>query len=204
MVSLEFGPPVRHRSSHATIPAGTRQKSFCRFNFWQPKAPSTQYQTNRPSFLPSSLCPNLQDIGDLFLDFSSLNSFMKTPKFWMTDHASLADLLSPPAWMASLDLQDTYLLIPIRPNLHKFLAYRTESLLWFFKFCPWSFASPSTILQSFQVPPSVLRTRGMQVLSYLDDWVFWAATKESLNHNLTEACSFLQDLGWLIISHSQT
>ena len=58
--------PVRHCSRHATIPAGPRQNSFCRFNFWQPKVPPTQYQTNRPSFSPSPLCPNLHEIGDLF------------------------------------------------------------------------------------------------------------------------------------------
>ena len=117
----------------------------------------------------------------------------------MTNHASLADLLSPPAWMASLDLQDAYLHIPIRPTLHKFLAFWTGPQLWFFKVLPFGLSpAPAVFFRILRYPLSVLRTRGMQVLAYLDDWVFWAATKEALSHNLTEACSFLQNLGWLI------
>ena len=110
---------------------------------------------DQPAFIsPIFLVPKSTGGWRLILDLSSLNSFIKTPKFRMTNHASLADLLSPPAWMASLDLQDAYLHIPIRPTLHKFLAFRTGTQLWFFKVLPlWSFTSPSSILQNSQVPP---------------------------------------------------
>ena len=109
---------------------------------------------DQPAFIsPIFLVPKSTGDWRLILDFSSLNSFMKTPKFWMTDHASLADLPSPPAWMASLDLWDAYLLIPIRPNLHKFLAFRTESQLWFFKFCPLVFRQPQHYSPEFSGTP---------------------------------------------------
>ena len=58
----------------------------------------------------------------LILDVSALNEYIVIPSFKMSNHASLRQALSPPVWLASLDLKDAYLHVPVRQNLHKFLA----------------------------------------------------------------------------------
>ena len=50
----------------------------------------------------------------LILDVSALNEYIVIPSFKMSNHASLRQALSPPVWLASLDLKDAHLHVPIR------------------------------------------------------------------------------------------
>ena len=70
------------------------------------------------------------------IDLSRLNKFIKAPHFSMTNHNTLRDLISEASWGASLDLQDAYLHVPIRKNLHKFMAFSHGHQLYFFKVLP--------------------------------------------------------------------
>lgn len=54
----------------------------------------------------------------------------------MSNHAILASMLEPPAWMASIDLQDAYFHIPVKPTLHKYLAFLHQEKLYFFRVLP--------------------------------------------------------------------
>ena len=58
----------------------------------------------------------------LILDVSTLNEYISVPPLTMSNHNTLSKRLVAPAWMASLDLKDAYLHVPIRQNQHKFLA----------------------------------------------------------------------------------
>ena len=50
----------------------------------------------------------------LTLDVSALSEYIVIPSFKMSNHASLRQALSPPVWLACLDLKDAYLHVPIR------------------------------------------------------------------------------------------
>ncbi|KAK3890520.1 hypothetical protein Pcinc_005537 [Petrolisthes cinctipes] len=82
------------------------------------------------------LVPKSKGGNHLIIDLSSLNNHILTPYFHMHNHRSLADSLHPPAWMSTIDLQDTYLHVPIRQCLHKYLAFSFGSKLYFFRALP--------------------------------------------------------------------
>ena len=82
-----------------------------------------------PGFL---LVPESSGEYRFFINLTKLNSFILAPRFHMTNHFYLASRLHPPAWLASLDLLDTYFHIPFRRSLHKYLAVLYAGDLSFF------------------------------------------------------------------------
>lgn len=148
---------------------------------------------------PIFLVPKTTGGWRLTLDLSSLNQYIVTPKFRMTNHAQLAELMAPPAWMASLDLQDAYLHIPIRPSLHKYLAFVLEDQLFFFRALPFGLSpAPALFTRVLRWPLSVLRCQNVHLLAYLDDWVLWAPSKATLQKAVNLTCRTLKRLGWLL------
>ena len=119
----------------------------------------------------------------------------------MTNHTELADCLSPPAWMASLslDLQDACLHIPIRKSLHRYLAFILDNQLWFFKALPFGLSpAPALFTGVLRWPLSLLQSQGVHVLAYLDDWILWASSSDTLREHVRWTCTTLSRLGWII------
>ena len=133
------------------------------------------------------------------IDLSRLNKFVKAPHFTTTNHNTLRKLISEAVWGASLDLQDAYLHVPIRKNLHKFMAFCHGHQLYFFKVLPFGLnVAPMIFLKILKHPLSRLHQEGIPVLAYLDDWITWAPNKVILQINLRKILSLLKNLGFLI------
>ena len=154
----------------------------------------------QPAFIsPIFLVPKSSGGFRLILDLSSLNLYIQTPQFRMTNHSELANRLTPPAWMVSLDLQVAYFHIPIRKSLHRYLAFTLDNKLWFFRALPFGLSpAPYLFTRILRWPLSILRSQGVQVLAYLDDWILWAKSAELLQVHVSMACDLLTKLGWLI------
>ena len=136
----------------------------------------------------------------LILDVSDLNQLLVVPSFKMTNHRSLASLLQhPAAWVASLDLKDAYMHVPIRPNLHKFLALTCWKKLFFFRSLPFGLApAPWLFSALMEQALNQLRKQGIQVLGYIDDLIFWHQDKDTLSAQVARAMVFLDQLGLTI------
>ena len=116
----------------------------------------------------------------------------------MTNHNTLQELITEVAWGASLDLQDAYLHIPIRKNLHKFMAFSHGHQLYF-KVLPFGLnVAPMIFTKILKHPLSRLHQEGIPVLAYLDDWISWAPNKIILQINLRKILTTLRGLGFLI------
>ena len=111
-----------------------------------------------PGFL---LVPKSSGEYRFFINLTKLNSFILAPRFHMTNHFYLASMLQPPAWLASLDLLDTYFHIPFRRSLHKYLAVLYAGDLSFFRAFPFDLTWPLTSSQgSFDFPSALFITKG--------------------------------------------
>ena len=117
----------------------------------------------------------------LILDVSALNEYIVVPSFKMSNHSSLRQSLSPPAWLTSLDLKDAYLHVPMRQNLHKFLALSCWGKLFFFRALPFGLATaPWLFTMLMDAALTSLRKEGMNILGYIDDLVLWNSSKSEL------------------------
>ena len=78
------------------------------------------------------------------IDLSRLNAFLHVEKFKMeTQWTSLI----PGKWVSSIDLSDTYLHIPIHPNLRKYLRFCHRSQVFQFTSLPFGLATDPRSLQ---------------------------------------------------------
>ena len=106
----------------------------------------------------------------LIIDLSRLNDYIVAPPFSLNNHSTLAKLLSPPAFMASLEIAEAYTHVPMRPNLRRYLAFLYMGQLYFFYALPFGLnAAPFIFTQVLAWPLQCLRARGVSLLAYLDE-----------------------------------
>ena len=154
----------------------------------------------QPCFLSRIFVVPKEPTGSrLILDVSALNKYLVVPSFKMSNHRSLSKVLPCPAWMASLDLKDAYLHVPIRQNLHKFLALTCWGKLFFFRALPFGLATAPWLFSALiEAVLTHLRTRGFNILGYLDDLVLWNIRKDELHVQVQETIRLLENLGLTI------
>lgn len=145
------------------------------------------------------LVPKKDGSKRLILDLSRLNEFIDCPHFKMTNHVTAAGLINPPAWATSIDLKDAYYHVPIRKNLHKFLAFQLGDELFFFRALPFGLSpAPLIFTKLLNAPLQTLRKEGVHVLGYIDDLLIWGASAQEALASTQRALDLLQSLGFLI------
>ena len=88
--------------------------------------------------------------------------------------------------------------IPIRRNLHKFLAFSIDSRLSFFKAMPFGLnVAPQAFTRVLHWPLR-LHEEGINVLAYLDDWFVHASTLAGAHQAVQTTLRVLTSLGFLI------
>ena len=130
-------------------------------------------------------------------DLSRLNQYVFAPPFTLDNHMVLARLLMPPAFLATLDISEAYIHIPMRPNLYRYLAFSYLGQLYFFHALPFGLNVASYIFtQVLAWPLHCLGSRGISLLAYLDDIVVWHRDRDTLLAQVQQVMVFLQDMGF--------
>ena len=75
------------------------------------------------------------------IDLSRLNTFLQVEKFKMETPESIRTSLIPGEWLASIDLSDAYLHIPIHPHSRKYLRFCHRSQVFQFTSLPFGLAT---------------------------------------------------------------
>ena len=135
----------------------------------------------------------------LVIDLVRLNNHISSPSFSLTGHQALRKTLSLPAWMASLDIRDAFLHVPVRRNLHKFLAITAMNRLFFFRTLPFGLTtSPRTFTFVMRHPLALLHAAGVPAIAYLDDLCLWGDSPQDVLASVEKASTILGELGFLL------
>ena len=119
------------------------------------------------------------------------------PPFSLDNHTVLAQLLTPLAFLAMLDISEAYTHIPMRPNLHRYLAFSYLGQLYFFRALPFGLnVAPYIFTQVLAWPLQCLQARGISLLAYLDNIVVWHRNRHTLLAQVHQVMVFLQDMGF--------
>ena len=103
----------------------------------------------------------------LIIDLSPLNPFILDPQFHLDYHSTLAQVLLPPAHVAALNISEAYTHIPIRHNLHRYLAFSYQNQLYFFRALPFGLNVALYIFtRVMDWPLRTLRIQGINILAY--------------------------------------
>jgi len=133
------------------------------------------------------------------LNLKQLNKFIVAPHFKMENWKTVVSLLSPGDFLATLDLEDAYLLLPIHQNDRKFLRFRFRGQLFEFRVLPFGLALAPFIFTKILKPVLYsLREGGFFSVNYLDDFLLIAQSHEQCLNNITASVSLLSSLGFVI------
>ena len=133
------------------------------------------------------------------IDLSRLNTFLHIEKFKMETPESIRTSLIPGEWVASIDLSDAYLHIPIHPNSRKYLRFCHRSQVFQFTSLPFGLATaPQVFTMVVKEVKLMALSRGLRLHQYLDDWLIRSQSQEEALVDTRTVVDLTQSLGWIL------
>lgn len=133
------------------------------------------------------------------INLSEFNKWLVYRHFKMEGIHLLRNVLRPIDWMARLDLEDTYLVIPIFQPHRQFLQFAWRHCVYEFTALPFGLSSaPWCFTKVLNPVVEFLRARGIRMIVYLDNLLLMASCPRQLTAHLQMAVFLLQDLGFVI------
>ena len=117
---------------------------------------------------------------------------METPE-------SIRTSLIPGKWVASIDLSDAYLHIPIHPNSRKYLRFCHRSQVFQFTSLLFRLATaPQVFTMIVKEVKLMALSRGLRLHQFLDDWLIRSQSQEESLVSTQAVVDLTQPLGWII------
>lgn len=151
------------------------------------------------------LAPKSNGLKRFILNLKPLNMFIPTHHFKMEDYRTASKLIPKNGYMASIDLKEAYLLVPVNsldrkylrfqyrhPNSSKNITYEFTAIPYGLSVAPWVFT------KVMKEVVSDLRRRGLKSVIYLDDILCVGDTYNECSYNVNETIKLLKNLGFVI------
>ncbi|XP_061491494.1 uncharacterized protein LOC133388926 [Rhineura floridana] len=133
------------------------------------------------------------------LNLKFINRFVKYRRFKMESLHSITDSLQEGDFLASIDLKEAYLRVPICIDHRKFLRFAFGSQHFQYRAMPFGLSSaPRVFTKVLLTLVAYLRLQGVHIYPYLDDLLIRARSRELTHRHLTLTLHVLQDHGWLV------
>lgn len=101
--------------------------------------------------------------------------------------------------MASLDLEDAYLLVPIVEQHRPFLRFQWRKRTYQFTALPFGLSSvPFIFTKIMRSVTTFFREKNYQSIIYLDDFLLFGSSFQECRDNVTASVSLLQSLGFML------
>jgi len=128
----------------------------------------------------------LRSIGESLLSHQMLHQ-----------HEGGDSLLDPHG--VSIDLEDAYFHIAVLPADRKYLRFAYDGKVYEFQVLPFGLSTaPRTFTRVVRAIAAFLKTRGVNMFQYLDDWYILGLTVERTELSRDLALQWTRDLGFLI------
>ncbi|XP_068096310.1 CCAAT/enhancer-binding protein gamma isoform X1 [Hyperolius riggenbachi] len=139
----------------------------------------------------------------MILNLKKRNPFLKEKKFRMENIYSVRNVLMKGMFLASIDLQDAYLHLPIHPGHQKYLRFAIQkgSLTAHYQFqaLPFGLTSAPRIFTKIVAEMiQFLHLQKINVIPYLDDFLIVNRDKNQLERDCVLCLQIMQSLGWII------
>ena len=130
------------------------------------------------------------------LDLRYLNKALVKRPFKMLTTSQILAQIRPGDWFISLDLKDAYFQIQIIPRHRPFLRFAFDGQVFQYTVLPFGLSlAPRTFTKCMDAALAPLRSRGMRILNYLDDWLIIAHSTEELVSHREALLGHLESLG---------
>ncbi|CAJ0958217.1 unnamed protein product [Ranitomeya imitator] len=133
------------------------------------------------------------------LDLKLLNRCVRVRHFRMESLRSVISSMERGEFLASIDIKDAYLHIPIFPPHQRFLRFAIREDHFQFTALPFGLATaPSVFTKVMAAVMAILHSRGVVVLPYLDDLLIKGPSFQACESSVHITLDSLSRLGWLI------
>ena len=115
------------------------------------------------------------------IDLSHLNLFVDVSPFQMVTIQSVLLSVRQGDWMASIDLKEASLQVPVPPASRHFLRFLFRDTVYHFEALCFGLSTAPQVFTRVMAPVSaILHSMGIRMRRYLDDWIVQSASRESL------------------------
>ena len=130
------------------------------------------------------------------IDLSHLNRFVDVSHFQMETIQSVLLSVRQGDWMASIDLKEAYLQVPIHPSSRHLLRFVFRDRVYQFKALCFGLSTALQVFTRVMAPVSaILHSMGIRMRRYLDDWLVQSSSRDSLVRDLQTVLSLCHELG---------
>ena len=127
------------------------------------------------------------------IDLSTLNRFVER------EGQSVLLSIRPGDWMASIDLREAYLQVPVHPESCPFLRFVPNRQVYQFKALCFGLSTAPQVFTRVMAPVSaILHSLGILMHRYLDDWLVQSSSRESLLQDLQVVLDLYRELGIVV------
>ena len=133
------------------------------------------------------------------IDLSHLNRFVDVSHFQMETIQSVLLSVRQGDWMASIDLKDAYLQVPVHPASRHLLRFVFRDNVYQFKALCFGLSTAPQVFTRVMAPVSaILHSMGIRMRRYLDDLLVQSASRESLVQDLQTVLHLCLELGIVV------
>ena len=133
------------------------------------------------------------------INLKKLNQFIVVPSFKMETLFSIIAALQPQEWITKIDLKDAYHHIMVHVNIRKYFRFVVAGIVYQFQVLPFGLSTaPREFTKTLAPVIQLLRSQGIQVHAYLDDWIIRATSREQSLEHTQHIIQLLQSPGWTI------
>ena len=106
---------------------------------------------------------------------------------------SIIAALQQQEWITKIDLKDAYLHILVHVNIRKYFCFVIAGKTYQFRVLPFGLSTaPQEFTKTLAPVVQLLRTKGIRVHAYLDDWIIWADSPEQNLQHTRQTIQLLQ------------
>ena len=133
------------------------------------------------------------------IDLSHLNRFVDVSPFQMETIQSVLLSVRQGDWMASIDLKEAYLQVPVHPASRHFLRFVFRDQVYQFKALCFGLSMAPQVFTRVMAPISaILHSMGIRMRRCLDDWLVQSSSRESLFRDLQTVLQLCHELGIVV------
>ena len=132
------------------------------------------------------------------INLKPFNQFLVKKTFKMDHLKVIIKVMQQGDWTVSIDLTDAYMHIPIRQSHQRFLRFAVDNQVWQFRALPFGpTTAPRIFTKLVSVVVQYLRQQGVQIWTYLDDWILTHQNPNQLLAHRDIVLNTLVRLGFL-------
>lgn len=147
---------------------------------------------------PISCVPKKCGKFRLVTDLRHLNTHTSPPKVKYEDINTVIKVVKPKDYMITADLQNGFFHIPVHEEHQTLLGFKFKSTYYTWSVLPFGHnCSPFYFTKILRPVVTFLRTLGIRIVLYVDDFILFA-TKDAIQSHKSILLSTLEQLGWVV------